>query len=129
MSSDQLFIDANVLLEIILSCSMEGIARQQLKQAGSRPCISALTAHLIVHFGLERTDLLVLRKFLADYRILNLKAVDFEWAFTNARTNDFEDALQLAVAIRNGCQVFVTFDKSLHKAYKTLPNIRLKLLA
>lgn len=129
MQSDQIFIDANVILEIILSRPMENAARQLLKIAGPRPCISALTAHLIVHFGLGLTDLQVLRQLLADYEVLALKAVDFEWAFTNARNNDFEDALQLAVAIRNGCQTFVTFDKSLHSAYKTLPNIRLRLLS
>jgi predicted nucleic acid-binding protein len=69
-----------------------------------------------------------LRSFLGDYTILPLDESDFEWAFTNMRNPDYEDALQLAVAIRNGCSKFATFDKDLVTTYKNLPQIKTQLL-
>ncbi len=34
-----------------------------------------------------------------------------------ALDKDFEDCLQLAVAVRNGCRQFITFDQKLYKKY------------
>jgi hypothetical protein len=59
---------------------------------------------------------------------LGLEAADFEWAFTNLRNDDFEDALQIGIAIGNGCTDSLTFDRGLHKAYVDLPSINMKLL-
>jgi predicted nucleic acid-binding protein len=126
--AEALFLDANVLLEIILSRENEATARKALEMGQSNLFISSLTAHLIVHFGKALVALPVLRQFLSDYTILGLESVDFEWAFTNLRNDDFEDALQIGVAIRNGCADFLTFDKGLYKAYADLPSICMKLL-
>ena len=128
MPPSQVFFDANVLLEVILARPKQAAARKVIKQYAGRSVISALTAHLVVHFGLERTDMATLRAFLDDYEMLALEPADFEWAFTNARDEDFEDALQLAVAIRSGQGQFLTFDKSLYETYKSLPNIKTVLL-
>jgi predicted nucleic acid-binding protein len=126
--AETLFLDANVLLEIILSRENEAMARKALETSQGNLFISSLTAHLIVHFGKTLVALPILRQFLSDYTILGLESVDFEWAFTNLRNDDFEDALQIGVAIRNGCTDFLTFDKDLYKAYVDLPSIRTKLL-
>lgn len=126
--TETIFLDANILLEIILGRDNEAIARKVLETRQGNLSISSLTAHLIVHFGRALVDLPVLRHFLSDYTILSLEGADFEWAFTNLRDSDFEDALQIGVAIRNGCTDFLTFDKDLHKAYADLPSIRTKLL-
>jgi len=123
-----MYLDANVLLEILLSRPNEKSARKLLEEQDDEIFISALTAHLITHFGKSIVELPVLRAFLADYTLLSLEANDFEWAFTNTRDNDFEDALQLAVAIRNGCKEFVTFDKHLAELYKNLIQIKVRLL-
>lgn len=129
MEPDSLFLDANILLEIILRRDKETKARQLIQRHPENLFISSLTAHLVVHFGQSVVALPVLREFLADYTILNLNSADFEWAFTNLRNQDFEDALQLAVAIRNGCSQFVTFDKELATSYAKLMQIQTKLLA
>lgn len=123
-----MYLDANILLEILLSRPNEKSARKLLEEQSDEVFISALTAHLVTHFGKSIVELPILRAFLADYTLLSLEANDFEWAFTNARDNDFEDALQLAVAIRNGCEEFVTFDKHLAELYKDLIQIKVKLL-
>lgn len=126
--TEPIFLDANVLLEIILGRDNEAIARKTLEAQQNNLFISSLTAHLVVYFGKALVDLPVLRQFLSDYTILSLESADFEWAFTNLRNSDFEDALQIGVAIRNGCTDFLTFDKGLYKAYTGLPSIRTKLL-
>lgn len=128
MHDNLVFLDANILLEIILGRKKETQSRQFIKANAGSLAISALTAHLVVHFGIKVVDLPVIRKFLADYFVLEMTYMDFDWAFNNARNNDFEDALQLAIAIRNGCHQFVTLESSLYNTYKDLPTIGLKLL-
>lgn len=125
---DSLFLGANVVLEILLSREKEALARQTLQASSSDLYISTLTAHLIVHFGQARVRLSILRQFLTDYTILTLEAADFEWAFVNSKDDDFEDALQLAVAIRNGCSIFATFDQKIHEMYKNIPSIQVRLI-
>lgn len=117
------FLDANILLEIILGRSNEQIVRQFIEQRSGNLYISALTAHLVVHFGKAIVELPVIRAFLSDYTVLSLDNADFEWAFMNSRNKDFEDALQLGVAVRNGCSHFVTLDKGLVATYGSLPSI------
>lgn len=111
------FLDANILIEIIQGRAKQASARAILQQHAGQLYISALTAHLVMHFGLERTTTLVLRQFLSDYTILPLEDGDFEWAFANMQGADYEDALQIAVATRNNHTSFITFDKSLVKRY------------
>ena len=127
-SASELFLDANVLLEILLGRDNQAVARRMIEDHNGAIAISALTAHLVVHFGLAIVDLPILRKFLADYTLLALDAPDFEWAFNNIRDQDFEGALQLATAIRNGYTEFVTFDRNLANAYSSLSSIRIRLL-
>ncbi len=126
-SVSSVFLDANILLEILLDREKNIDARKVLEKYAGSLNISALTAHLVVHFGQTRVELPILRQFLADYTILPLEAADFDWAFVNARNQDFEDALQLSIAIRHGCIEFITFDKPLYETYKGLPSIKLKL--
>lgn len=126
---EAVFLDANILLEIIMGRKNKDIAKEFLEASISNLNISALTAHLVVHFGSSIVELPILRQFLGDYKILPLDTADFEWAFTNVLSSDYEDALQLAVAIRHGCNKFITFDKHLTETYKRLPSIEIKLLA
>ena len=128
MPDKLIFLDANVLLEILLARKNDKIARRFIQNNAGHLAISALTAHLVVHFGTKVVDLPILRQFLGDYYMLEMTYMDFDWAFNNARSNDFEDALQLAIAIRNGCNEFVTFESQLFKTYKDLPTIKVTLL-
>src|SRR2546430_2916219 len=116
-----IFLDANVLIEIVLDRKQEAVVRKIFQSLVEKPYISALSAHLVVHFGRPIVELAVLRQFLADFTIMPLEAADFEWAFSNARNADFEGALQVAVAVRHGCSRFITLDKALYSSYKDLP--------
>lgn len=127
-SDNAAFLDASVLIEVILNRANASRARELIENQSGDLYISALTAHLVVHFGKSIVDFPVLRSFLADYTVLGLEAADFEWAFMNARNRDFEDALQLAVAVRHGCSRFITFDTGVAHSYNELPSIKVTLL-
>lgn len=127
--ADKIFLDANILLEIILERQNQQLAKELLSQYSEDLNISSLTAHLITYFGQKRVELTILRQFLEDYTILSLGIKDFEWAFNNIRNDDFEDALQLGVAIRNGCNSFITLDKLLVDTYCSLKNISVNFLS
>ena len=58
-----MYLDANVLLEIILRRPNEKIARKLLQEQNDEIFISALTAHLVTHFGRSIVELPVLRAF------------------------------------------------------------------
>lgn len=81
-----------------------------------------------MYVGVKTVDRKAVEAFLSDYTILPLDAVNFDWAFRNTRNSDFEDALQIAVALKNGCDEFVTLDKRLAKIYDNLPTMRVTLL-
>lgn len=127
-SATKLFLDANVLLEVILRRPHQSAARAVLEQATGTVYISSLTVHLVVHFGRTKFDLPVLQKFLASFEIASIGAGEVDWAFYNSRSDDFEDALQLAAAISQDCDEFITFDKGLRYTYRDLPFISIKLM-
>ncbi len=122
------FFDANVPIEVLLERKNMNSAVKSIYRAGSNAAISALTGHQIVYFGVKELELSTIRGYLRDFSILSLEQVDFDWAFANRKNDDFEDALQLAVAIRNGCSEFVTFDRQLYNTYKSLPQLTVTLL-
>lgn len=126
MINEKVFLDANILLDLLLDREKSTAAKEYIIKNDGKLYISALTAHFVMHFGLKLFEQSVLRKYLNDFYIEDLTAQDVEWAFNNARNNDFEDALQLAVAIHSGCDTFATLDAVLYKNYKSLPTIALQ---
>lgn len=60
-----MYLDANVLLEILLSRPSEKTARKLLEEQGNDLFISTLTAHLVTHFGKSIVELPILRAPLA----------------------------------------------------------------
>ncbi|MCA9348114.1 hypothetical protein KC867_01750 [Candidatus Saccharibacteria bacterium] len=83
----------------------------------------------MLYFGSKNLPLSTLQGFLSDFEMLSLDSADFDWAFNNIRDSDFEDALQIAIAVRNGCNEFVTFKKNLASTYDNLESIKIRLLA
>ncbi len=127
-SNQAVFIAANVLVEIIDQRRQMDIAVDVLENYKGHLYISTLTGSFAMYFGLKKWPLSHLQNLLGDFKLLALEKDDFDWAFNNIRNNDFEDALQLAVAIRNGCNTFVTLDKQQEKKNKNLPQLQIKLL-
>ncbi|MDZ7744467.1 MAG: PIN domain-containing protein [Candidatus Saccharibacteria bacterium] len=128
MAPSKLFLDANILIEILESRPKHKKAEKLLLSGAGNLHISTLTCHIAAYVSRKRIGLEVLEQFLGDYIWLELKPEDIAWAFDNRRDNDFEDALQIAMAVRSGCSVFYTLDKQLVNAYATLPTLEVKLL-
>jgi predicted nucleic acid-binding protein len=118
-----IFLDANILLEITLKDRSR--ARQVIKylsMASGSTAVSMLSVHLLMHFGKkEQIKDEFLHAVLNENKILQLTTEDYIWATNNERGRDFEDALQIASAINNDCEVFITLDKRLARAYAYLP--------
>ena len=124
-----ILLDANVLLEMLIA----GRAQQQsvltwMEQNNEDFCISMLTVHLVLHFGLkDNLSIADIKTFLADYPKVALLPEDYVAAIGLLRDGDHEDALQLAIAERIGCSCIVTLDKKFSNTYKdrikfTLPS-------
>lgn len=120
---NMVFLDANILLEIILKGRAKRLQVENFLAALSEPtAISMLSVHLIMHFGrAERANDEFLEDVIRENELLTLIPEDFVWALVNEKKKDFEDALQMAVAVRTGCKAFVTLDNNLAKAYAELP--------
>jgi predicted nucleic acid-binding protein len=114
-----IFLDANILLEITLKDRPHyPQVKKFLETSNDATAISMLTAHLVMHFGRkEQSDDLFLLGVIAENKLISLSPEDYMWAITNEQGKDFEDALQMAMAIRAGCESFVTLDASLAKKY------------
>lgn len=117
------FLDANVVLEIVLKDRPHfNQAVRFLETVTDDTAISLLSTHLIMHFARkEKVDDSLLENVIGENELLAITPEDYIWAVLNEQGRDFEDALQIATAIRNGCETFVTFDSSLAKAYSKLP--------
>lgn len=128
ISNNTVYLDANVLLEILSKRQQATEAISVVRAHAGRTCISALSTHLLYHFGTKLTTIELLKDFIAEHTILSLESADFAWAYNNRRNDDFEDALQVAVAVRNGCHKFYTFDRRLYGKYTSLPAMEFCLL-
>lgn len=130
-SSKKLFLDANVILEIILQRKNYDLVSSYLLQDIDSINISSLSAHLVMHFGTKQFMAKDLYTFLKDYQMIELSRTDFDWADQNSKNDDFEDALQISCALKYGCTDFVTLDKQLYKDYadSLKDTIKIKLLS
>ncbi len=114
--TDRLFLDANVLLELLQQRMKVVEVGEAIKDyQGCSMATSILCIDLVMYF-VERDggDKQVAYNFLASYEVLDMNDTDYAWAQDNDR-GDFEDALQVACALRHGCAKLLTLDKELAK--------------
>lgn len=118
-----IFLDTNILLEVVLTDRphFKEVERFVAK-ISEETAVSLLTVHLVMYFGRkEQANDAFLHAVLNENKLIPLTQEDYEWATDNENGNDFEDALQIAAAVRSGCTTFVTLDKQLAKRYTGLP--------
>jgi predicted nucleic acid-binding protein len=118
-----MFLDTDVLLEIILRDRPKRKQVENFLVSVSEPtAVSMLSVHLIMHFGRkEKAEDEFLEAVIGENELLVLAPEDYYWALKNEKRKDFEDALQIAVATRTGCEKFVTLDARVAKAYADSP--------
>lgn len=119
-------VDANILLEVIQRRKYVAVCESFLNNNEDK-AISILTLDLVMYF-VERDKLEwePVKAFLESFTWLPIVDADAQWAFLNFKGGDFEDAVQVACAVREKCSSFVTLDVPLSKKYAG--NIKIHLL-
>lgn len=114
--TDRVFIDVNVLLDILWERAHHEQSLAVFKdQDGVQFVTSILAVDLVLyHVEKDRWDKQAAHKFLDRFGVLDMNQTDYEWAKSNDQ-GDFEDALQVACALRHNCKKFITLDKALAK--------------
>lgn len=115
-----ILLDANILLELLIAGRpKKEIVSYWMEQNTEDFCITMLSVHFVLHFGLkDNLNISNLKMFLADYPKVSLLPEDYVTAMALLKDDDHEDALQLAVAERIGCNAIVTLDKKFSETYK-----------
>ena len=115
-----ILLDASVAMELLLPGRKKRTdVKRWLRQTDEVLCISMLTVHLALHFGLkEKLTLQYVKDFLANYPKIALLPEDYAAAMQVLIDRDHEDALQLATAERVGCSSIVTLDQKFAANYK-----------
>lgn len=122
-------LDVNVVLEMILKRAQEDICKLHIKRARDRGediAITTLCLSITMYYAeRHKLDLNEVEQFLRLFSWLPLSESDGQRAFVSFYGKDFEDALQIACAKREGCKEFVTLDKPLAKKYAKDMSVRL----
>ncbi len=120
-------IDANIALEILeLRRFYEAVLKRLAQHQDEQIAVSSLTVSTAFYLA-ERHKIPLGRveTFFEPCKIFSVTDVDVLWALAHYRGNDFEDALQVAAAIREQCDLFLTLDAGIAKKHGELLNIML----
>ena len=121
-------LDANAVMEILVERNRQGNIQTAVAQYSSNTDlgISSLTASHIFYLA-EQQKIPIARAeaLISTYRFYDVQASDVIWALKQYGGKDFEDALQIAAALREGCKTFITLDKKLATKYGKYLNIQL----
>ena len=114
-----ILLDANILLEMLIQDRpQKAKVLSWVERNTENFCITMLTVHLVLHFGLkDGLTTLQIKKFLEYFPRIALLPEDYVAAMNILKDKDHEDALQLAIAERIGCSAVVTLDKKFATTY------------
>lgn len=123
-------LDANILLETLeRRQSYDEVVRALERYAADETvdfCISALTVSNVFYLS-EKHKIPAGRveTLLKEYKVFGVLAEDVQWALAHYGGRDFEDAVQVAAALREKCRAFLTLDALLAKKYSKFLNVEL----
>jgi predicted nucleic acid-binding protein len=123
-------LDTNIIMEILEKRRYLAEVLRTLATYGKQPiAISTLTLSNVFYLVEKHPDAVVIaEKILKTYKVIGVLPEDATWAYAHYQGKDFEDALQIAAALREGCTTFLTIDSPLAKKYASLP-LEIKLIA
>lgn len=128
MASKRLFLDTNILLELLLPGRQKTKACEEyITSFKGVVVISVLSVHIVHYFSkkqghsIEQTN-----AFLSAFEVFALNRDDYAEALRIVSDNDLEGALQISVACKAECGIFLTLDKKLANRYSK--NIKIELL-
>lgn len=122
-------VDANILLELLENRRNVVKVQSAIKQyveTGEDFAVSALSvSHVFYLAEAHKVPMEMVEQLVLKYKIFDVTATDVDWALARYKGVDFEDAVQVAAAIREKCQVFLTLDTALTKKFGKVLNIEL----
>jgi len=115
-----ILLDTNILLEILIKGRAQKEAVLEWINQNEKPyCITMLTVHLVLYFGLkDGLTLSNIKTFLSNYPKIALLPEDYVNAINIMKDTDNEDALQLVIAERVKCDSIATLDKKFSQIYQ-----------
>ncbi len=119
--------DTNVLTDMMLARPTAEISHAYFAQNIKEASASILSLQFLMYYAEKHhmnTD--AVRKASNLMIWLPVTEEDTQWAFEHYDGKDYEDALQVSIALREGCTTFVTRDKKL--AQKYADEIKIKLI-
>ncbi len=122
-------VDANILLELLEQHKHMLAVRQTLddfRQQGEAVSASALSISHIFYLA-EAHNIATKRveELTRVFKVYDVTSADIDWALGHYKGKDFEDALQIAAALREKCAAFLTLDASLARKYSKFLDIKL----
>lgn len=121
-------LDTNIILEILDKRPKWQQVRAALQAHQAEEIAVTILTLCTVLYVAERhgkQKLPLVEKLLKSFKVIDDTVEDAAWAYNHYKQDDFEDALQAAAAIREGCSTFITLDKDLAKKYRTHLSIEL----
>ena len=120
---NQTFVDANVLLEIILDRRLARQSNAVLRDISKSYVISALTVHIVWYIAERyRSDRKVVDDVISAFTIAPVTGRTVSVARLRYSGKDFEDCIQAVCAEESGCRQIITIDKNFQKySATTLP--------
>ena len=123
MAAQQAFLDINIIIDIIIQRSRAEKIQKLLKDYDLFINPSIIDT---VYYTINKDSKIpnhVFRKAMGSYHICNVSGNTVELAFDIAAENDLEDALQVACALDNNVENFVTADRQIKKLYGKKINV------
>lgn len=115
-----ILIDADVALEVLLDNRRSQAAVIEDLTAQNQVSLTMLSVHLVVHFcRRQKVPDAITWAFIEHAKLVAIVPAYYTWALQNEQGHDFEDALQVAAALRSEADTFVTLDQKLVDVHKS----------
>ncbi len=121
--ASKIFLDVNLLLDLVLSRPGEATARAIVEacirgeiELYTSPSVLHITAYFTAQSYSQRQTKQILLTLLNDVKVIDCDHATALVALASGHIEDTEDALQYFTAIRFGLDCFVSADKRLKKA-------------
>jgi predicted nucleic acid-binding protein len=122
-------VDANIILELIENRSRAAEVQNVIAyyaNDGEGFAVSTLSVgHVFYLAEAHKVSMKRVEELVQQYKLYDVVAADVEWALLHYKGKDFEDALQIAAALREKCAVFLTIDALLARKYSKFLDIKL----
>lgn len=123
-----ILLDSNILLEVLEHRRQYEDVIQTLANIAGKEilAITVLTVSNVFYIAeRNKLDFQKVENLIKSYRHMDIVGADVDWAIAHYKNKDFEDALQVAAAIREKYTAFLTLDASLAKKYSKFLPIKL----